>query len=396
MRELLPCIAILIGLPGIASAQDFRPGDSIRLIEREIHIPAHPGPGDTRNPIRFVSGTLATLLGMDAGTGWVEIRGEALNIEQPQIGSITPRYIASTEPNGTEPDPVPGTVSWCPPKGSPDSHPSGRLRIATWNLGNLHSQDGEPVYTHPDPSVKRFTTDYERIKCYVRLFNPDILAVQEVDGEEALARVVDTDIYEVHVSDRPQGSLNGKKNTGFAFKRGLSVETKPDFEDLNTSGRVRYGARIDVTHNGQTIKLMSVHLKSRCFHNGSSSSACNTLMDQVPVLEDWIDDAASGPNSFIVLGDFNRRLNMSNDSVWKELDDSDPPDADLNSVTKDMPISCRDNKYTTFIDHIVFGKRAWQWVDRSSFRHMTYRQDDKEKWDKVSDHCPVVVEMWVQ
>lgn len=208
--------------------------------------------------------------------------------------------------------------------------------------------------------------------------------------------MVDTDIYEVHVSDRPQGSLNGKQNTGFAFKRGLSVETKPDFEDLNTSGRVRYGARIDVTHNGQTIKLMSVHLKSRCFHNGSSSSACNTLMDQVSVLEDWIDDAASGPNSFIVLGDFNRRLNMSNDSVWKELDDSDPPDADLNSVTKDMPISCRDNKYTTFIDHIVFGKRAWQWVDRSSFRHMTYRQDDKEKWDKVSDHCPVVVEMWVQ
>ena len=289
----------------------------------------------------FAGGSLATVLSIDGGTGWVELRGQALNIALPQVGWITPRYIASAAPNGPAPDPVPGTVGWCPPKGSADPHASGRLRIATWNIENLHSEDGESVYTHPDPSVKRFATDYERIKCYVRLIDPDILAVQEVDGSEALARVVDSDIYEVHVSSRAQGSLNGKQNTGFAFKRGLAVETKPDFEELNTSGRVRNGARIDLTHNGQTIKFMSVHLKSGCFNNSSTSSACNTLMDQVPVLEDWIDDAAGGPNSFIVLGDFNRRLNMPNDTVWNELDDSDPPNADLNSITKDMPISCR-------------------------------------------------------
>lgn len=137
--------------------------------------------------------------------------------------------------------------------------------------------------------MKRFPTDYERIKCYVRLIDPDILAVQEVDGNEALARVVDSDIYDVHASNRPQGSLNGKQNTGFAFKRGLAVETKPDFEELNTSGRVRKGAQIDLTHNAETIKLMSVHLRSGCFHNGSTSSACNTLMDQVPVLDPMSD-----------------------------------------------------------------------------------------------------------
>jgi endonuclease/exonuclease/phosphatase family metal-dependent hydrolase len=36
------------------------------------------------------------------------------------------------------------------------------------------------------------------------------------------------------------------------------------------------------------------------------------------------------------------------------------------------------------------------WVDRSSFRQVTYRQADKAVWDQLSDHCPVVVELWIR
>jgi hypothetical protein len=61
-----------------------------------------------------------------------------------------------------------------------------------------------------------------------------------------------------------------------------------------------------------------------------------------------------------------------------------------------MPISCRDNEeFTAFIDRIVTDKRASAWVDRASFRHVTYRQEDRPVWDKISDHCPVVVELCV-
>ena len=85
--------------------------------------------------------------------------------------------------------------------------------------------------------------------------------------------VVDTDVYDLLVSSR-----NANQNTGFAFKKGLSVELKPDFVDLNV-GSVRRGTRIDLTHNGQTIKLMSIHLKSGCFSNSSASTsnACQKL-----------------------------------------------------------------------------------------------------------------------
>lgn len=151
--------------------------------------------------------------------------------------------------------------------------------------------------------------DYERIKMYVRMFDPDILAVQEVDD--------------------------------------------------------------------------------------SKSPACETLMTQVPILEGWIDAASSQPEPFILLGDFNRRLNRPDDRVWVEIDDLEPPNSDLTTVTADMPVGCRDNEYADFVDHIVLDKRAVQWVDFSSFRQVPFRQQDKAQWDYISDHCPLVVELWI-
>jgi endonuclease/exonuclease/phosphatase family metal-dependent hydrolase len=301
------------------------------------------------------------------------------------------KYIGTSVPSGG--DSPADELAWCPAKGSPDPHPSGRLRIATWNLGNLHARSGRSVY---DDSVKRQDVDYDRIRCYVRLFDPDILAVQEVDGEAALRRVVDSDVYDVHVSARPKGELGGKQNTGFAFKRGLNVTERADFTDLDVAdGRLRHGTRLDVELGGTTLELMSVHLKSGCFGNSTvNADACEQLFRQIPILESWIDDAANAPDPFIVLGDFNRRFNEAADTVWSELDDADPPNADLTAVTAEMPISCRGNDFTRFIDHIVFDRRAVASVEFSSFRHVTFRQADKAKWDLISDHCPVVVDLW--
>ena len=383
---------LLLSAATVVSAAEVRPGDQVRFIERDQQIPAPPAPGDSPVHLRFVSGSQATVLHVDAATGWIEVQGEPLQGSE-HTGWITSRYLARTP--STE-DPASDTLAWCPTKGSPTSQPSGRLRLATWNLENLHAPDSQSTYTESDPSVKRTATDYERIRCYVRLFDPDMLAVQEVDGEAALSRVVDTDVYDVHVDDRPKGILNGQQNTGFAVKRGLTVVRQPDFTalDIRGDGSLRYDTRIDLTHNGQTLQLMAVHLKSGCFENASTSSACETLLAQVPVLEGWID-AAQGPRPLIVLGDFNRRLNQSNDQVWADLDDGEPANADLTTLTQEMPVSCRDNTFTEFIDHLVVDRRIVPWVDRTSFRQVTHRQQDKAVWGQLSDHCPVVVELWI-
>jgi hypothetical protein len=64
-----------------------------------------------------------------------------------------------------------------------------------------------------------------------------------------------------------------------------------------------------------------VHLKSGCFDQAHSGSACSTLFEQVPVLETWIDQPAGEDVPFIVLGDFNRRFNLPGEPIWAELDD---------------------------------------------------------------------------
>jgi endonuclease/exonuclease/phosphatase family metal-dependent hydrolase len=394
MRQIIVLLLCLLWLGTPGYAQTPRVGDTVLLVERDIHIPAHPAPGDSAVPFRFVSGSLASVLAIDLPTSWLQIRGERLG-GSDATGWITRTFVASVNPAPPSDPPQPLELSWCPRKGSQAPRP-GRLRVATWNLANLHSIDGQSTFGGSDPSERRFAVDYERIRCYVRLFDPDILAVQEVDGVAALRRVVDTDVYDVHVESRSVSpGMNGAQNTGFAYKRELTVQRLPDVRELDvSSGALRRGARVDVTFGGETLSLMSVHLKSGCFDNNSSGSACSKLLEQIPKLEQWIDDAANGPHPVVVLGDFNRRLTLPGDDVWANLDDGQPANADLLAVTEDMPISCRDNTFTEFIDHIVVDKRAAALVDRSSFRHVTFRQADKAVWGQISDHCPVVVEMW--
>jgi hypothetical protein len=125
--------------------------------------------------------TVATVLNLDALTGWVGIRGMRTQ-GGSGTGWITPRYIVATRPNGGGNPGTDGHINWCPVKGAVQPHASGRLRLATWNLANLHSQNGQSIFSD---SEKRHDIDYERIRCYVRLMDPDILAVQEVDGAAA-------------------------------------------------------------------------------------------------------------------------------------------------------------------------------------------------------------------
>ena len=112
-----------------------------------------------------MSGSQGTVLHVNAAIGWIEVQGEPVRGTE-NTGWITPRYLASDPGTG---EPTSDPLAWCPPKGSPAPHPSGRLRLATWNLEILHAQDGQSTYTGTDPSVKRTVTDDDRIRCYVRL-----------------------------------------------------------------------------------------------------------------------------------------------------------------------------------------------------------------------------------
>jgi len=251
------------------------------------------------------------------------------------------------------------------------------IKVATWNLEWLNR-------ANDTGNVKRSDADYERLKRYAERLDADIVAVQEVDGEEALRRVFDDATYDYHVA--PQ---NGIQLTGFAYKPRLSITKNPDYSELDV-GDVRVGTDLTVTVNNQSVRLLSAHLKSGCFDQALSTStnACQKLKAQLPVLEEGIDACAQAGEAFLVLGDINRRM-KTGEVFYTEIDDGDLANADLTLVTDGRTSGCWGGEFPQFIEHIVLSKNAAPWMAAQSFAQLEYDTEDTAFKPKLSDHYSI-------
>ena len=105
---------------------------------------------------------------------------------------------------------------------------------------------------------------------------------------------------------------------------------------------------------------------------------------QLPVLEEWIDALAGEGVPFFVLGDFNRQLNHDSDAFWGEIDDGDPPNADLTNFTMGHIDECHNRKWPRFIDHIVADRLASELVVAGSFRQVVYTPQDAKQATRLT------------
>ena len=74
------------------------------------------------------------------------------------------------------------------------------IRLATWNIAWLTLKPAG----HPDlPRDIRARTpeDFRLLRGYAERLNADIVAIQEIDGEAAAARVFDPALYTIHLTD---------------------------------------------------------------------------------------------------------------------------------------------------------------------------------------------------
>ncbi|MEM9806682.1 MAG: endonuclease/exonuclease/phosphatase family protein [Cyanobacteria bacterium P01_D01_bin.56] len=256
------------------------------------------------------------------------------------------------------------------------------LKVAAWNIEHLRALDN----SGPNP---REEDDYQRLATYAEDLDADIIALQEVDGEVAAARIFDEGEYDFFFSNREDPML-----TGFAVRRGIEVVQNPDLVALDVDGRgnLRHGTDITVTYNGREIRFLSLHLKSFCFDNplDTSSSACRTLKQQLPVLEEWIDTQANADLPFMVLGDFNRRMNLVGDEFWLEIDDAEPANADLTNSTEGLLSDCWNGQFPNYIDHIVSDLISSQWLVPNSFQQLLFTEPISQQ-ESLSDHCPIAV-----
>lgn len=278
-------------------------------------------------------------------------------------------------------------LSGCLGATSAPSMEQGPLRLAAWNMEHLAEANGTGCRPRTD-------ADYEALRAYAEGLNADVIAVQEVESKAAVERVFDPSRYVVVVEDRVSsgrgGSCRGEdgltirdQRTGFAIRKGLAFDRQADLVALQLGNAdLRSGVDIVVRpQGGEPVRLLSVHLKSGC-SSGDRNEACPVLMQQVPVMEDWIDRRAGEGVRFAVLGDFNRRLALAGDTVWADWDDGQPADADLSLAAGTTGALCNP-RYPDFIDHIVLDRRAA--ADQVGFEERMYGGE------ALSDHCAITV-----
>jgi endonuclease/exonuclease/phosphatase family metal-dependent hydrolase len=296
------------------------------------------------------------------------------------------------------------------------------LKIATWNLewliapatfkplkatcvphGAAASANERRIPCDVSERLERSSRDFAVLARYARQLDADVIALQEVDGIEA-ARLVFPG-YSFCFS-----SSHALQNTGFAIRGGLPRRCGPDLVKLALDDSLRRGIEL-VLFPGEPreIHVLNVHLKSGCSRKplDSGDHACSTLARQVPVLEGWIDAQAAAGHRFAVLGDFNRELLSETGSarsasgrllwVWPEIDDGDPPGADLTNAASGQPFrNCVPGQaHSGFIDHVLLGGRLADSLLQGSFERVTFSAADA-RHARLSDHCPTAIRLRMQ
>lgn len=254
------------------------------------------------------------------------------------------------------------------------------LKVATWNLNWLTTRAsgdrGIPADVTP-----RVEGDFIRLAQYAQELDADLIAIQEVDGFSAATKIFPRDLYSVHMT---RDHL--LQRVGIVVRRGLKYDINPDLTALATN-HLRSGADITLHLGSSSLRVLAVHLKTGCRNQPlprTHDRACLELRDQVPAVAEWIAARRQEGVPFIVLGDFNRWMD-GRDTLLADLRVAAP----LARATAGHSSPCWGSE--NFIDHILAGGAAADWMRADSLRVLTYRETEQSWKNRLSDHCPVSV-----
>ena len=266
------------------------------------------------------------------------------------------------------------------------------FKIATWNIAWLTTKPAG----HPDlprDLTIRTEPDFVRLRAYAERLAADVIALQEVDGPLAAARVFDSTAYDFHFP-----AESDVQRAGFAWRKGLNVTRNPDLMALDLRPTARRSLRrgVDITlhgENGARLRLLSIHLDGGCSQGSvrqPNNSDCQSLGQQAHILADWIADRRRENIPFVILGDFNRRFSRDDDML-SILNTA----SSMRRATEGFSNPCwsRDGQGRAFIDHILLGLRAADWLIKDSFRVFSYTERDPALRDVISDHCPISIRL---
>jgi len=296
------------------------------------------------------------------------------------------------------------------------------LTLATWNMDWLmtpaahdelaarcvrqqpaSSERALPCTPGRAPPPSRSPADYEALSRTAAQLRDaqkaDLVGLQEVDGADA-ARLVfkqgwklDCFVQRAH----PQ-------KVGFAIREGLPYRCNGDLRALDVDGSTRAGADITLwPGTTREVRVLAVHLKSGCFDGKLDRrfAPCERLRQQVPVIEQWVDQRVREGTAFALLGDFNRHLDKDARypagpdeaapiNLMQAWSDDSPPGAILLRATEGAPaVPCdADDRHTQYIDDILISQSLANRQKNRRFARLPY--DPADRGRVLSDHCPLI------
>jgi len=263
-----------------------------------------------------------------------------------------------------------------------------------------------------------------------------VLAFQEVRSAEVVKTLLGRHADRFAVCDAPH---EGFQTVAFAWDRSLSgaeglcsvnqelaVSDNPADKDAR---KVRPGLALELQLPGRKVSFLNVHLKSGCANIvptptyqarllDDPAPACAVLNRQVAPLERWLDTVAKSSPEFVLLGDFNRRIDEEAAATIApnqvRVDGSNPaglppPDAsgkvatrylwqELNDGTRalqQVPLTGVEQGCRGFsgLDHIVVSRAlAARQTGVLGSRKSAVVQLPGQRID-TSDHCPRTVNL---
>jgi endonuclease/exonuclease/phosphatase family metal-dependent hydrolase len=262
---------------------------------------------------------------------------------------------------------------------------AAELKIATWNLEWLTDRP-EGDHALPKDAHPKRPEDIATLAGYAKQLDADVIAIEEVDGREIAARIFPPDRYSIHMTDD-----HVVQRVGLVVRRGLNYDVNPDDTALALPGppaaHLRSGADITLHLAGGALRVLAVHLKTGCQRDNLTTShrpQCKVLAEQLPPLQAWIAARKAEGAAFIVLGDFNRWMD-DKDQLLAGLNEAAP----LARATEGVSSPCWGGE--RFIDHILAGGTAAQWMEPATLSVQVFHETGDEWKDRLSDHCAVAV-----
>ncbi len=218
------------------------------------------------------------------------------------------------------------------------------MQVAPCNAYRLNASNWTMGETWYDEKMAGLTSTIDKL---VTEHQIGIMAFQEVKSRDTIQAILG-----VHAKDFETcvAEHNAFQTVGFAWKKTLSAKPaqcksedalaiKDNEEETQKVRKLRPGLALNINIGGTDLSILNVHLKSSCANLITTDrypghvltdddKACKILNRQVAPLENWIEKVAAKTPLFVLLGDFNRRLdeeaasNPAKDQV--RSDGSDP------------------------------------------------------------------------